>query len=59
VPGEKGVKGDQGKPAPHWIGVKFDGLTMKAMMSDGTIGPSISLSPAFDQYDAERQMRSG
>jgi hypothetical protein len=55
--GEKGARGESGKAAPHWIGAKFDGLTMKAMMSDGTVGPTISLSPAFDQYDAERQLR--
>jgi hypothetical protein len=57
VPGERGPMGQPGKTTPHWIGVKFDGFTMKAMLSDGTIGPSFSLSPAFDQYDAERQLR--
>jgi hypothetical protein len=57
VQGDKGPKGETGKSAPHWIGVKFDGLTLKAVMSDGTIGPSIPLAPLFDQHDAEQQLR--
>jgi hypothetical protein len=57
LPGEKGPRGDQGKSAPHWVGVKLDGFTVKAMMSDGTIGPTFSLLPLLDQYEAERHLR--
>jgi hypothetical protein len=53
VPGDKGPKGETGKPAPHWVGAKFDGYTLKAIMSDGTIGPAISLAPLFEQSLAE------
>jgi hypothetical protein len=39
------------------VGAKFEGFTMKVMLSDGTIGPAISLAPLFDQHDAEQQLR--
>ena len=57
IPGEKGAKGDPGKPAPHWIGVKADGYTLTAVMSDGSIGPRIALQPLFEQFDAELKLR--
>jgi hypothetical protein len=57
LPGDKGPKGDAGKPASHWVGAKFDGYTLKAIMSDGTIGPAISLAPLFEQSLAELRGR--
>jgi hypothetical protein len=59
IPGERGQKGEPGKPAPHWIGAKLDGFNLTMIMSDGAVGPKISLAPMFDQYDAERQLRGG
>ena len=58
--GEKGVPGEKGavgKAAPHWVGCKLDGFTVKTVLSDGTMGPTISLAPMFEEYDAERQLR--
>jgi len=55
LPGDKGPKGEPGKSAPHWIGVKFDGYNLKAVMSDGTLGPTISLAPLFERYQAEME----
>jgi hypothetical protein len=57
VPGPRGEKGEPGKTVPHWVGVKLDGFTLKTVLSDGTIGPSINLVPLFEQYDAERAIR--
>jgi integrin beta 3 len=59
IPGERGQKGEPGKSAPHWIGAKLDGFNLTMIMSDGSVGPKISLTPMFDQYDAERQLRGG
>jgi hypothetical protein len=60
IPGERGAKGEPGKAAPHWIGVKADGdgYSLTAVMSDGSIGPRISLAPLFEQFDAELKLRS-
>jgi hypothetical protein len=57
LPGDKGPKGDPGNSAPHWVGAKIDGYTLKVVMSDGVIGPPISLAPLFEQHDAEQQLR--
>ena len=57
LPGDKGPKGDPGKPAPHWIGVKFEDYALKAVMSDGTLGPTVSLAPLFERFEAELRGR--
>jgi hypothetical protein len=55
-PGKQGVrgeKGDVGKPgasAPHWIGVKVQGFDLITVMSDGTLGPRISLEKMFGEF---------
>jgi integrin beta 3 len=57
LPGERGLKGDRGEPgksAPHWAGAKIEGFTIKVVMSDGTIGPTINLVDMFKQFEIER-----
>jgi hypothetical protein len=56
--GDSGPQGPAGKSAPHWIGVRSDGYNLVAVMSDGTVGPRISLTPLFEQFDAELKLRS-
>jgi hypothetical protein len=56
--GDPGAQGPAGKTAPHWIGVKTEGYSLVAVMSDGTVGPRISLQPLFEQFDAELKLRS-
>lgn len=57
--GDKGVTGDRGPPgpvgnaAPHWIGARVDGYELVTVMSDGTIGPKISLASMFEQFGIE------
>ncbi|HEY2243470.1 MAG TPA: hypothetical protein VGH47_04500 [Xanthobacteraceae bacterium] len=58
IAGERGGKGDPGKSAPHWIGLKADGYSLTAVMSDGAIGPRISLFSMFEQFEAELRLRS-
>jgi hypothetical protein len=51
--GDAGPPGEAGKPgasAPHWIGVKIDGFDLVTVMSDGTIGPRISLEKMFGEF---------
>jgi hypothetical protein len=57
IPGERGIQGLQGKTAPHWIGVKIDGYDLVTVLSDGTIGPKISLASMFEQFGAELKLR--
>jgi hypothetical protein len=52
--GAKGIDGLPGKAAPHWIGVKVDGYDLVAVMSDGTLGPRISLQPMFEASYAQQ-----
>ena len=50
--GARGEKGDAGAPgaaAPHWIGVKIEGFDLITVLSDGTLGPRISLKQMFEQ----------
>jgi hypothetical protein len=59
-PGAQGAKGDAGAPgaaAPYWAGATIDGLTMTAVMSNGTLGPRISLKEMFEEF--VRQMLVG
>jgi hypothetical protein len=58
VPGEKGPQGFPGKPAPHWVGAKVDGYDIVTVMSDGTIGPKISLTKMFEQFGTELMRRT-
>jgi hypothetical protein len=48
VRGEKGDAGPSGTAAPHWIGVKTEGFDLITVLSDGTLGPRISLKQMFD-----------
>jgi hypothetical protein len=63
--GERGARGEQGKPgiqglrggagprgmaAPHWIGVKIEGFDLITVLSDGTVGPRISLKQMFEEF---------
>jgi hypothetical protein len=57
IAGERGPPGAPGKPAPHWIGVKLDGYELVTVMSDGTVGPKISLNAMFDQFGLELRTR--
>jgi hypothetical protein len=56
--GETGPQGAPGKAAPHWVGVKIDGFELVAVMSDGTIGPRISLEPMFASFAAQLQLKA-
>jgi hypothetical protein len=50
--GARGEKGDTGAPgaaAPHWIGVKVEGFDLITVLSDGTLGPRITLKQMFEQ----------
>jgi len=38
------------KSAPHWIGVKTDGFDLITVLSDGTLGPRISLGQVFEEF---------
>jgi hypothetical protein len=52
-PGVRGEKGDAGTPgaaAPHWIGVKIEGFDLITVLSDGTVGPRISLKQMFEEF---------
>jgi hypothetical protein len=53
VRGEQGLRGEagaNGKAAPHWIGVKLDGFDLITVLSDGTLGPRISLKQMFEEF---------
>lgn len=54
MPGERGPAGPRGEAAPHWVGVKIEGYSLIAVMSDGTFGARFSLKDMFDTYDVER-----
>jgi hypothetical protein len=63
-PGEKGARGEVGRPgargakgedgqafaAPHWIGVKIEGFDLITVMSNGTMGPRVSLEKMFAEF---------
>jgi hypothetical protein len=55
-PGRQGVRGEQGDAgapgaaAPHWIGVKIEGFDLITVLSDGTLGPRISLKQMFEEF---------
>jgi hypothetical protein len=51
--GARGDKGDAGAPgaaAPHWIGVKIEGFDLITVLSNGTLGPRISLKQMFEEF---------
>ena len=48
--GEKGGAGPPGAAAPHWIGVKIEGFDLITVLSDGTLGPRISLKQMFEEF---------
>jgi hypothetical protein len=48
--GEKGDAGSPGAAAPHWIGVKIEGFDLITVLSDGTLGPRISLKQMFEEF---------
>jgi hypothetical protein len=53
VGGEQGLRGEpgaNGKPAPHWIGVKREGFDLITVLSDCTLGPRISLKQMFQEF---------
>ena len=50
VPGAKGDAGPPGAAAPHWIGVKIEGFDLITVLSDGTLGPRISLKQMFEEF---------
>jgi hypothetical protein len=50
VRGGRGETGGAGKSASHWIGVKVDGFNLITVMSDGTLGPRISLEKMFGEF---------
>jgi hypothetical protein len=72
--GERGMRGEQGKPGvqgeqgdtgprgaagAHWIGAKIvDGFDLIAIMSDGKVGPRISLKQMFAEF-TRQQMLTG
>jgi hypothetical protein len=56
LPGERGMAGPKGEPgrdAAHWAGTKVEGFNLITVMSDGTLGPKISLASMFQQFAAE------
>jgi hypothetical protein len=57
LPGQRGEAGPPGKPAPHWVGVKIDGFEFVAVLSDGTLGPRVSLRSMFAAFEAELQLK--
>jgi hypothetical protein len=48
--GDPGPSGADGKSAPHWIGIKTDGFDLITVLSDGTLGPRISLQQMFAEF---------
>ena len=48
--GEKGDAGPPGAAAPHWIGVKVEGFDLITVLSDGTLGPRVSLKQMFEEF---------
>jgi hypothetical protein len=50
VRGEKGDEGAPGAPAPHWIGVKIEDFDLITVLSNGTLGPRISLKQMFEAF---------
>jgi hypothetical protein len=48
--GEKGDAGVPGAAAPHWIGVKIEGFDLITVLSNGTLGPRISLKQMFEEF---------
>jgi predicted P-loop ATPase len=42
--------GAPGAAAPHWIGVKIEGFDLITVLSDGTLGPRISLKQMFEEF---------
>src|SRR5262249_54247795 len=50
VHGDKGDAGPPGAAAPHWIGVKIESFDLITVLSDGTLGPRISLRQMFEEF---------
>ena len=48
--GEVGPPGSEGRAAPHWIRIKTEGFDLITVLSDGTLGPRISLQKMFETF---------